>query len=153
VSRLDRFLDAQNARHAGYATALSEIQRGGKRSHWIWYVFPQLAGLGRSPAAQAYAIEGRDEASAYLRQPVLRARLLEITRAVASQLRAGVPLATLMGSDIDSLKLVSSLTLFRTVADGVDDDVARAAADVLQQAGAQGYPPCEFTLTQLGASR
>lgn len=150
--RLDRFLDAQDAPHGGYADALAEIRSGRKRSHWIWYVFPQIDGLGRSPLAQAYAIAGRDEAAAYLREPTLRARLLEITRAVRDQLTAGTPLVTLMGSDIDALKLVSSLTLFRaTAADA--GEVAAMAGAVLDQAAAQGYPPCAFTLTELSHSR
>ena len=153
--RLDRFLDAQKAPHGGYADALAEIRSGRKRSHWIWYIFPQLAGLGRSPFAQAYAIDGRAEADAYLRHPVLRARLLEITQAVDDQLQGGVPLVSLMGSEIDALKLVSSLTLFRRVAASAtgDADVASATSAVLARAEAQGYPPCAFTLAALGGSR
>jgi len=147
VSRgLDPFLDAQNATFAGYATALAEIRAGRKRSHWIWYVFPQLAGLGQSAAAQAYGIAGRAEAVEYLRDPILRARLLEITNAVRDELGRGVPLATLMGADIDALKLVSSMTLFAAVARDLDDAaLASAAEDVLARAGAEGFPPCAFT--------
>ena len=150
---LERFVDAQEADYAGYAVALAEIRQGRKRSHWIWYVFPQLAGLGRSPAAQAYGVAGRREAEAYLRDPLLRDRLLEITTAVGEQLRKGIPIATLMGSEIDAMKLVSSMTLFRGVAAGTDRDLERAATVVLEQAEAQGYPPCEFTRAELGRSR
>jgi len=149
---LERFLDAQDAPHGGYADALAEIRGGRKRSHWIWYVFPQIAGLGRSSLAEAYAIGGRDEAVAYLREPTLRARLVEITQAVDDRLREGVPLVRLMGSDIDALKLVSSLTLFRAAA-ADDAEMASIADAVLDQAAAQGYPRCSFTLTALGRSR
>src|SRR5262245_10719770 len=106
---LERFRTAQ-ASSAGFALALAEIRAGGKRTHWIWYVFPQLEGLGRSAAARRYAIRGEDEAAEYLRDPVLRARFLTISQAVAEQLRAqGTPLRQLMGADVDALKLVSSL--------------------------------------------
>lgn len=150
---LERFVEAQNAAYAGYGDALTEIRQGHKRSHWIWYVFPQLAGLGFSPAAQAYGLAGHGEAVAYLRHPLLRDRLLEITAVVADQLRKNTPIATLMGSDVDAKKLVSSLTLFHGVAAGIDPDIEAAAADVLARAEAQGYPPCEFTRAELGRSR
>jgi uncharacterized protein (DUF1810 family) len=154
LSDLQRFLDAQAATIDGYAAALAEIAAGRKRSHWIWYIFPQLSGLGRSAAAQTYAIAERGEAEAYLRHPLLRGRLLEITAAVAEKLRSGVSLPTLMGAEIDVLKLVSSVTLFREVANRVGDDaVAHAAESVLREADAQGYPPCEFTLNRLRGSR
>lgn len=153
TDRLDRFVDAQDADYAGYESALEEIKHGRKRSHWIWYVFPQLAGLGQSPAALTYGIAGRQEAVAYLRHPVLRDRLLELATAVSDQLRKGVALPALMGSDIDAKKLVSSMTLFHAVAVGLDDDVADAAREILEYAAAQGYPACEFTGTALQRSR
>ena len=68
---LDRFHDAQASPSAGYDTALAEIRRGRKTSHWIWYIFPQLAGLGRSSTARAYAIRDLAEACEYLRDPLL----------------------------------------------------------------------------------
>ena len=74
---LDRFLTAQRR---DYAAALREIQNGRKRSHWIWYIFPQVAGLGMSSTSQYYAISGLDEARAYLREPTLRAHLREFPR-------------------------------------------------------------------------
>ena len=76
---LDRFLTAQSR---DYTTALREIRSGRKRSHWIWYIFPQVAGLGMSSTSQYYAISGLDEARAYLREPTLRAHLLEISNAL-----------------------------------------------------------------------
>jgi uncharacterized protein (DUF1810 family) len=84
---------------------------------------------------------------------VLRARLLEITRAVEQQLDSGVPLMTLMGSDIDALKLVSSMTLFRAAASDTDTEITGAADAVLQHAASAGYSPCAFTLTELRRSR
>jgi uncharacterized protein (DUF1810 family) len=158
--RLDRFLEAQNQPAVGFAAALAEINAGRKRGHWIWYVFPQLAGLGSSWASIEYGISGIDEAIEYVEHPLLRSRLLEITRAAAAQLRDGAALNRLMGSQIDALKLVSSLTLFHHAATrlaGDGDrlpyaDLVNAAGDVLAAAGTQGYPPCAFTLDRLGTS-
>jgi uncharacterized protein (DUF1810 family) len=150
---LDRFLKAQDAQYAGYDAALGEIRQGRKRSHWIWYIFPQLAGLGQSDMSETYGLDGRREAVAYLHHPVLRDRLLEIATAVQEQLNRGIPIASLMGSDIDAKKLVSSMTLFHEIAERVDGDLAEAADDILDQAREQGYPPCAFTLTTLRAAR
>jgi uncharacterized protein (DUF1810 family) len=146
---LDRFTHAQER---DFAEALSELEAGRKRSHWIWYVFPQLAGLGSSPAAQTYGLQGVDEATAYLRHAGLRDRLLSAANAVRRQLEHEPPAAlrTLMGADIDALKLVSSMTLFREVARRVGDDEVRSTADaILRAAKAQGFAECEFTLSNL----
>ncbi len=94
---LDRFHEAQASRSAGYDTALAEIRRGRKTSHWIWYIFPQLAGLGRSAMAEKYAIRDLAEACDYLRDPLLRARDEEITAAVSDQLARGLALEDLDG--------------------------------------------------------
>ena len=94
------------------ADALAELRAGRKQGHWIWYVFPQLAGLGHSSMTQAFGIRGREEAVAYLRDPILRAHLCEAVEVVRDQL-AGPRQARideLLGSHIDALKLVSSLT-------------------------------------------
>ena len=157
---LRRFTDAQDQRGSGFESALAEIQGGRKRGHWIWYVFPQLAGLGRSAMSQAYAIDGITEAEAYLRDPILRRRLLTITLAVAEQLRRGVSIESLMNSPIDAAKLVSSMTLFADVAkrlhalDRLDEyaSFARVADDVLAKADAEGYQRCAFTLGRLTQS-
>jgi uncharacterized protein (DUF1810 family) len=154
-SRLDRFVRAQDRDIAGFATAIAELEAGAKRTHWIWYVFPQIAGLGASVMSRQFAIRDAAEASAYLQHDVLGPRLLEATHVVARQLARGVRLRTLMGMDIDALKLVSSLRLFRQVAQTCAATSARAAellaaaADVLQRAEQAGYPPCAFTLQQL----
>ena len=103
---LDRFLTAQRR---DYAAALREIQNGRKRSHWIWYIFPQVAGLGMSSTSQYYAISGLDEARAYLREPTLRAHLLEISSALLA-LDESDPTAVF--GFPDDLKLRSSMTLF-----------------------------------------
>jgi len=150
TSDLDRFIDAQ-AGPAGFARALAELEAGAKRSHWIWYIFPQLAGLGSSPMAELYGLNGVDEAAAYLGHPVLRDRLLSAMNAVRAQ---SVPLRTLMGSEIDVMKLGSSMTLFREVARRVKDDEVAAAADgILQAADRQGFPECEFTRSAFDAPR
>jgi len=113
VMSLQRFHHAQASQWAGYATALSEMRAGRKSSHWIWYIFPQVAGLGRSSTAQEYALGGLDEACNYLRDPLLRSRYEEVASAVAEHLSRGAPLEELMGGSTDAHKLVSSLTLFR----------------------------------------
>ena len=104
--RLSRFVDAQ---HDTYALALDELRRGRKTSHWMWFVFPQVAGLGRSAVAQRYAISSLDEAWAYLRHPVLGPRLVEFAAAVAAHPRST---AVQILGDVDALKLRSSMTLF-----------------------------------------
>jgi len=103
---LKRFHKAQASGWAGYDTALAEIRAGGKRSHWIWYIFPQIEGLGRSSAARAYAMQDLSEGCAYLRDPLLRARYEEIVTAVSEQLARGIRVEDLMGGRIDALKLV-----------------------------------------------
>src|SRR4051812_45016021 len=113
---LERFRRAQDDVFAGFDSALAEMRGGQKQEHWIWYVFPQLAGLGSSRLAQTYGIGGRAEAIDYLRDPVLGGRLLTITEAVAGHATRGLPLVRLMNSHIDVQKLVSSLTLFESVA-------------------------------------
>jgi uncharacterized protein (DUF1810 family) len=107
---LDRFVEAQAST---YATALAEIRRGAKRSHWIWFIFPQLAGLGSSSTAQYYGIRSAAEARAYLDHPVLGARYLECVAAL-QDLPTSDPQAVF--GDVDAMKLRSSLTLFEAVA-------------------------------------
>ena len=105
---LERFHQAQARKWAGYATALAEIRNGRKRGHWIWYIFPQLDGLGRSSTARSYSLRDLDEACAYLRDPLLGPRYEEITAAVAERLANGASVEDLMGGSTDALKLVSS---------------------------------------------
>jgi uncharacterized protein (DUF1810 family) len=111
---LQRFVDAQDG---VYATALAELRAGRKRSHWIWFVFPQLQGLGRSPTAIRYGITSLAEARAYLDHDVLGPRLRECTRVV-------VGIEGSSADDIfgwpDNLKMCSSMTLFARAADDPD---------------------------------
>ena len=103
---LDRFVSAQ-ARQ--YAQALAELRAGSKRSHWIWFVFPQIAGLGQSETARFYAIGSLAESEAYLAHPVLGPRLLEATEALLRH--PGKSAEAILGG-IDAVKVRSSLTLF-----------------------------------------
>lgn len=106
---LDRFVTAQ-ARD--YAQALAELKAGQKRSHWIWYVLPQLRGLGRSEMANRYGIASREEARAYAAHPVLGARLRDCVRALLAHDNSA---AGMLG-EVDALKFRSCLTLFTTAA-------------------------------------
>jgi uncharacterized protein (DUF1810 family) len=106
MADLDRFLAAQAD---SYATALAELHAGAKRSHWMWYVFPQLAGLGHSAMARRYAIRDLAEARAYLGHPVLAERYLACVAALLPHRDRGA--AAIMGG-VDAMKLRSSLTLF-----------------------------------------
>ena len=107
---LDRFKKAQEE---DYPYALQEIKAGRKRSHWIWYIFPQLKGLGFSSMSDYYGIDGRAEAQAYIADSILRARLVEISQALLA-LESNNP-TQVMGYP-DDMKLKSSMTLFAEVA-------------------------------------
>jgi uncharacterized protein (DUF1810 family) len=111
---LRRFVDAQDR---VYDTVLAELRNGAKRSHWIWFVFPQLRGLGRSPTAQHYGISTLAEARAYLAHPVLGARLRDCTGLVASI--DGRSVDEIFGWP-DNLKVRSSMTLFAHATDDPD---------------------------------
>lgn len=103
---LTRFIEAQAN---DYDRALAEVTNGHKQSHWMWYIFPQIAGLGVSETARFYAIKNLDEANAYLQHPVLGGRLIEISKALLAV--EGKTANQILGS-IDELKLRSSMTLF-----------------------------------------
>ncbi|RZJ42397.1 MAG: DUF1810 domain-containing protein [Brevundimonas sp.] len=119
---LDRFIRAQDGQ---YEQALAELRAGRKTSHWIWFVLPQLRGLGRSPMALAYGIAGRAEAEAYLAHPVLGERLRGCIEALLAH--AGRPAVDILG-DIDAMKCRSCLTLFHAVS-GSADNVFREALE------------------------
>jgi uncharacterized protein (DUF1810 family) len=104
---LQRFVEAQNGI---FETALSELRNGAKRSHWMWFVFPQIAGLGQSPMSRHYAIRSLDEAKAYLGHPLLGERLRRSVQALLDW--AGERDAITIFGSIDAMKLRSSLTLF-----------------------------------------
>lgn len=102
---MERFLKAQEM---SYSRALQEIKNGRKRSHWIWYIFPQLAEIGRSDTAKYYGIKDIDEAREYISNPVLRDRLVEISEALLSVDDTAV---NILGST-DAMKVRSCMTLF-----------------------------------------
>lgn len=134
------FIDAQSG---VYETALKEIRRGAKTSHWMWFIFPQLAGLGRSPTARFYALASLDEARAYLAHPLLGQRLKACAQAVAAH--AGQSARTIFGAP-DDLKLRSSLTLF----EAADPTAAEFGAALDAVCGGVRDPA---TLTMIGESR
>ena len=152
---LDRFRRAQDAPNGGFDTALAELRAGQKKSHWIWYVFPQLAGLGRSSTAVFFGLDGAEEAVAYVRDDALGERLVTAAAAVRGHVTGARPLRLdrLMGSEIDALKLVSSMTLFGHIArrlGAVDApprlaEIGENAEAILTAAARQGYPRCAFT--------
>ncbi len=119
---VSRFVAAQDS-GGSYDTALRELRAGRKRSHWVWWVFPQLAGLGRSPTSQRYGVLGLDEARAYLAHPVLGPRLRECVDALLAL--PGEDPAAVMGG-VDAVKLRSSMTLFGRAAEGADGGPFRA---------------------------
>jgi len=111
---LRRFVAAQDA-GSTYERATAELRGGRKTSHWMWFIFPQIAGLGYSPASQAYAITSLAEARAYLAHPVLGARLIECAAILA---RVPGRSAEQIFGEVDAMKLCSSITLFMHAAPG-----------------------------------
>lgn len=109
INSLDRFLEAQERM---YATALKEIKAGKKRTHWMWYIFPQLRGLGKSNMSYVYGINGIEEAKEYLKHPILSARLKEISEALLEHKDKSA--YDILG-DIDNMKLQSCMTLFALI--------------------------------------
>lgn len=109
---LQRFIEAQND---SYVQALKEIRNGRKLTHWIWYIFPQIKGLGFSYNSEYYGITSLQEARDYLENELLRKRLFEITESLL--MHKGKDIESIMG-DIDALKLKSSMTLFDAVQPG-----------------------------------
>lgn len=119
--KLTRFLDAQNQ---SYLNALSEIRKGQKQTHWMWFIFPQLKGLGKSSTADYYGITGLEEAKSYLKHPVLGKHLVQISLALLEL--KGKTALDIFGSP-DDMKLRSSMTLFSQVEDA--DGIFRAVLD------------------------
>ncbi len=141
---IERFVEAQNAPLYGcYNIAFMEISSGKKMSHWIWYIFPQLRGLGRSHRSEYFGITDTDEARRYLAHPVLGARLREITKAALSH-RNKRP-EKLFGSGIDAQKAQSCMTLFDAIS---PNDIFAEAL----QAFYQGQR-CQATLDLLNANK
>jgi uncharacterized protein (DUF1810 family) len=111
-AELSRFVDAQGA--GTYEQALRELRAGRKQGHWIWFVFPQIAGLGHSEASRFYALSGLDEARGYVTDPVLGPRLVECVQALLDL--PGDDAVAVLGP-IDAVKLRSSMTLFARAGD------------------------------------
>jgi uncharacterized protein (DUF1810 family) len=132
---LQRFVAAQDL---VYAEVCSELKQGYKEGHWMWFIFPQLKGLGSSPMSRRFGISGVGEAEAYLRHPILGARLRECTRLVISV--AGRSIDDIFG-DVDATKLRSCMTLFAHVAD--DSIFSRALKKFF------GGKPDQLTLARL----
>jgi uncharacterized protein (DUF1810 family) len=121
---LERFVRTQDS-GGTYQRAVAELRNGRKTSHWMWFIFPQIAGLGRSATAQAYAISDLAEAQAYLAHPVLGPRLVECAEIIASH--RGLTAEHIFGG-IDAIKLRSSMTLFARA-----DPDQRTFAQVIDQ--------------------
>jgi uncharacterized protein (DUF1810 family) len=148
---LERFHDGYRN---DYVEALDEVNSGRKRTHWMWYIFPQIAGLGSSPAAVRYAIRNRAEAEAFLRDPVLGPGYRTLVHAVWQQTcERGITVRELFGRP-DDQKLVSSLTLFADIATDLGDDwvdTVTKANEILDHAVLQGLPRCVTTQRFLAA--
>ena len=130
---LDRFIHAQEKTYAG---ALAELKAGKKTGHWIWWIFPQLRGLGTSYNSTYYGLADEAEAAAYLAHPVLGSRYRECLSVAHGHLcQAGAPPLTLMGSEVDVLKLRSSLELFLKVSPVEDTNLRGQALDILMFLG------------------
>jgi uncharacterized protein (DUF1810 family) len=138
TDELDRFVAAQDR---VWPQVVAELAAGAKRSHWMWFVFPQIAGLGRSAMSLRYALASKGEAAAYLAHPVLGARLRQATDLMLGH--AGTPAEAILGG-IDAVKFRSSMTLFRAAAPA-DPRFDRALAAFF------GGEPDPRTLALLGA--
>lgn len=134
-SGLERFIKAQER---DWPTALTEIKTGRKQTHWIWYIFPQLVGLGRSCYSNLYGIRGLNEAEAYLKHPILGRRLQEITCELLKH--SDLAVADIFG-ELDAMKVKSCMTLFDLVS---PNDVFAQVLDMFY-----GGKRCELTLANL----
>jgi uncharacterized protein (DUF1810 family) len=150
LADVSRFLEMQNraVRKTNFEIALGELEHGEKRSHWIWYIFPQVSGLGGSGMSRRYAIQSLDEAVAYVKEPVLRERLLTCTKLVEKHTGQGRTLLEIFSSQVDVLKFISSVTLFRGVAahKELDPELRDTCAKALEDSELK---PCNFTENKL----
>jgi len=155
-SQVDPFIRFVQAQRSGIEIAKRELNNGHKRSHWIWYVFPQLAALGVSSNAKYYGIADLHEARLYLNHDELRGNLIEVSQIAHDKVCTdGIPLNTLMGGSLDGLKLISSFTLFEIASEEDKDkcDEIRRAHNLfrttLDRLEAVGHKRCRATLEQL----
>jgi uncharacterized protein (DUF1810 family) len=131
-----------------YDDALAEMRAGKKKTHWIWYIFPILAGLRASSTAARFALKGPDAAVEYLQHPVLRQRLTDVVRAVHGHVvTEGKSLMDLMSDPVDAKKVVSCCTLFAPIAAAANEkELAAMCKDIVDVAvNQQGFAPCELT--------
>jgi uncharacterized protein (DUF1810 family) len=159
MAGLHRFHDAQQGRNSGlpsFNQAYAEIQQGSKKSHWIWYILPQFKNLGASQLAQKYAIQNAQEACDYLREPKLFDNYYKIVTKILLQIQH-TSIHHVMGSSIDAQKLMSSLTLFKEIAEYLDaqqkgqfhdyKDLAKKCEQILASGANELLFPCEKTLS------
>lgn len=158
---LQRFKVAQADSLNGFEVAIAELRKGQKRSHWIWYIFPQLRILGRSSAAQFYGIENALEALAYIQDGELSVSLKAALQTVLEQLEKGTRIEDLMGGYTDSLKLVSCCTLFKYALEGdlavmeseTGAQIHSLAEAILEHAEKQGFPECSVSRAALRSGK
>lgn len=144
MSDIGRFLQEQDnpgRGHESYQTALKEIKDGKKKTHWIWYVFPQIAGLGTSPTSIKFAIRNKEEAVEYLNHPILGNRLLEITEALLSIENKTISVVVFN----DTVKVQSSMTLFEAISE--ENKIFTLVLDKLLNG-----KRCQKTLSNLSSS-
>lgn len=152
---IQRFIDAQQGKdfYPSYQSAYAEIKAGKKQSHWIWYIFPQLAALGYSSTAKYFGIVDLNEACEFIQHKELFNNYYEMTQLVLRQLEK-TPITVLMGGTIDALKLTSSLTLFREAAafllsQGTNYhdfmSLIECCDQLFKKLSNQGYFPCKKT--------
>ncbi|WP_454784310.1 DUF1810 family protein [Legionella sp. WA2024007413] len=158
MSNIQRFIKAQQGqgRDISFQQAYAELEAGSKKSHWIWYIFPQLKQLGFSPIAQHFGIADLKEACDYLQNELLFRNYYAMAQLVEQQLKKQIPIVFLMQGEIDTLKLVSSITLFREAASFLSrqgntpqnfDDLISCCDQILNETSKQGYIACKRTLS------
>ena len=162
-TNLQRFLDVQAGKktHPSYELVINEMRHGNKKTHWIWYIFPQLHGISLSINSMKYGIANRAEAEAYIMHPILGPRLTEMTRIVLSHLtQSHSKLHTMMNTTIDAKKFMRCMTLFTEVAPHVYnmsspwiEEFLDAANQIITIARKQGYKRSYTTLKMLGVRK
>ncbi|WP_454781913.1 DUF1810 family protein [Legionella sp. WA2022007384] len=162
MSNIQRFIKAQQGQdmYVSFQEAYAELEAGSKQSHWIWYIFPQLKELGFSSMSQHFGVVDFKEACDYLQNEVLFGNYYAIAQLVEQQLKRKIPVLMLMHGEVDTKKLVSSLTLFREAASFLShqgetsqnfDALVNCCDQILKETSKQGYTSCERTLSSCGS--
>ena len=151
VNSLQRFIVAQDGNTStrrdmsAFEAAIEELKNGKKEGHWIWFIFPQIE-IGQSEMARKYAIKSLAEAEDFLKNRILRDRLLSTSEIVISQLKNGVNPEVLLGGSTDCLKLSSSMTLFKAISQRLDDfALEQVCGNVLKLLDKSSIPLCAAT--------